>query len=137
MNDQFPATQQSGADKDRHEEFPDPQQAIEALMENPIAAKLDPDVLQYLVELLQLRGLPPFDLPVQQMRVEGRPPCSLDTSGHARVTNRACRSQDDVDIPLRVYHPDPAKHGSGPYPAHLNFHGESPWTHTAPPAHSC
>ncbi len=40
-------------------------------------------------------------------------------------------SADGARITVRVYHPDPASHGAGPYPVHLNFHGASlplpPW----------
>ncbi len=109
---------------------PDKMAAVEALIEDHILPKLDPDFLEYFAEIQARLGS-------QQQAVSNpsidhlrshpeayRSPCALDTSGYPRVADLTCPSQDGIDIPVRVYHPDLAKHGSGPYPVHLNFHGQ-------------
>lgn len=43
------------------------------------------------------------------------------------VQNMKIPSVDGYDLPIRVYHPDPrtSPFGAGPYPIHVNFHGQS------------
>lgn len=101
-----------------------PDKRIEDLIEDHILPKLDAEFLQYFAE----HHVPASqqDIPIEQVRAHPQvyqTPCALDTSGHPRVSEDFFTSQDGARIPVRIYHPDPAKHGPGPYPAHLNFHG--------------
>lgn len=114
------------------------QRVIESLIEEHILPKLDPDFLEYFVSTqVKLGAQPQQPIPnpsIQDVRAHPeayQSPCALDTSGHPEVSDFSCPSRDGVDIPVRVYHPDAANHGAGPYPVHLNFHGESPlpWPH--------
>lgn len=104
---------------------------IEGLIEGHILAKLDPEFLTYFAHSqLQVAGQPTKSAvfaPIQHVREHPeayQPPCALDTSGFPGVTDAEYLSQDNVKIPVRVYSPDKARHGPGPYPVHLNFHGE-------------
>jgi hypothetical protein len=114
---------------------PDPVQesaGIEELIEEHILAKLDPDFLTYFTNSQpRVASQPPKTTllpPIQDVREHPeayQSPCALDTSKYPGVTNTEYLSQDGVSIPVRVYSPDGTKHGPGPYPVHLNFHGES------------
>ncbi|KAK3291408.1 Alpha/Beta hydrolase protein [Chaetomium fimeti] len=104
---------------------------IDGLIEEHILAKLDSDFLAYFTDsqpqaASQPRKATPVFPPIEHVRAHPeayQSPCALDTSGYPRVTDAKYPSQDDISIPVRVYSPDEAKHGSGPYPVHLNFHG--------------
>ncbi|OAA65811.1 Alpha/beta hydrolase fold-3 [Niveomyces insectorum RCEF 264] len=49
---------------------------------------------------------------------------SPGTGAFPRVADYTLASETDHALfAVRVYHPDPAEHGTGPYPVHLNFHG--------------
>jgi hypothetical protein len=104
---------------------------LDDLIEEHILPKLDPDFLEYFASVQARQRAQGQLAPTNSIeRVRAHPelyraPCALDTSGYPRVTDHVCPSRDNVDIPVRVYHPDPATHGSGPYPVHLNFHGKS------------
>ncbi|RKU44097.1 hypothetical protein DL546_001215 [Coniochaeta pulveracea] len=96
-------------------------------IEPHILSKLDPDFIQYYVDVLS--KVPPAQaVSIQQVRAHPerfRAAIALDSSGFERVRDYAVTSEDGAEIPVRVYHPDPEKHGSGPYPVHLNFHGRA------------
>ncbi|GAB1319802.1 Alpha/beta hydrolase fold-3 domain-containing protein [Madurella fahalii] len=97
---------------------------IEGLIEDHILPKLDPEFVQYFSK--HLAPIREHDISIEQVRAHPeayQTPCALDTSGYPRVHNSSFISQDDACIPVRVYYPDPVKHGPGQYPAHLNFHG--------------
>ncbi|KAK3305006.1 Alpha/Beta hydrolase protein [Chaetomium strumarium] len=105
---------------------------VASLIEDHILPKLDPEFLSYYAES-QARMRTQGQGYVNNYTIEyirahpelSRSPCYLDTSGYPRVTDSKFQSSFDrgVEIPVRIYHPDPEKHGPGPYPAHLNFHG--------------
>lgn len=113
---------------------PDPTPAladIEGLIEEHILAKLDSDFLTHFTNNQpRVASQPPNAVlfpPIQDVREHPeayQPPCALDTSGYPGVIDAEYLSQDSVNIPARVYNPDKARHGPGPYPVHLNFHGE-------------
>lgn len=122
---------QSSADNPKVPAKPD--EDIGGLIEDHILPKLDPEFLQYFSK--HQVPAPGLDISIEQVRAQPeayQPPCALDTSAHPRVSNSSFVSQDNARIPVRIYHPDPAKHGTGPYPAHLNFHGESTCVCTEP-----
>ena len=116
-----------GEEKQTHEgpevdETPlDPAEHIEA----HILPRLDPAVVDYLVRVVFKNALAQ-DVTIEQVREKPerfRSALAMDTSGEPRVADHQVTSKDGAQIPVRVYHPDPAAHGSGPYPVHLNFHG--------------
>ncbi|KAK3935771.1 alpha/beta-hydrolase [Diplogelasinospora grovesii] len=94
------------------------------LIEDHILPKLDPDFVRHFVEVISKR--PPGFEPIEEVRAHPerfRTPCAVDTSGHERVVDHEVTSEDGAQIPARVYYPDPARYGDGPYPVHLNYHG--------------
>ncbi|KAK3897530.1 Carboxylesterase NlhH [Staphylotrichum tortipilum] len=100
-------------------------------IEDHILPRLDPEFLEYFIAL-QVRLRASQQQPaatntiIEHVRAHPeayQPPCALDTSSYPGVADSQYQSHDGSIIRVRVYHPDPAKHGSGPYPAHLNFHG--------------
>lgn len=100
----------------------DPVEAIEP----HILAKLDADFVARWTELMNSIPDPAHVVTIEEIRADPKvlaPPCSLDTKGRPRTADREVTSEDGASIPVRLYYPDEAKHGSGPYPAHLNFHG--------------
>jgi hypothetical protein len=105
---------------------------IEGLVEEHILHRLDPDFVEHFARTQAATSRPEQTVtnpPIEHVRAHPeayRSPCALDTSGYPRVTTLSYLSQDGVHIGARVYHPDPVEHGPGPYPLHLNFHGESP-----------
>lgn len=113
---------------------PDPTQdlgGIEGLIEEHILVKLDPEFLTYFAHSQPQVASQPAKAavppPIEHVRAHPeayRSPCALDTSGYPGVTDAKYLSQDGATIPVRVYSPDEARHGPGPYPVHLNFHGE-------------
>jgi acetyl esterase/lipase len=96
-------------------------------IEPHILAKLDPDFVQYYVDVLS--KVPPAQaVTIEEVRAHPerfRAAIALDSSEFERVRDYEVTSEDGAKIPVRVYHPDPEKHGSGPYPVHLNFHGKA------------
>jgi hypothetical protein len=114
----------------RRDEPANARRRIKALVEEHILPRLDADFVEHFASTQALGArpeLPVTNPPIEHVRAHPeayRSPCALDTSGYPRVTTLSCPSQDGVNIDVRVYHPDPAKHGPGPYPLHLNFHGE-------------
>ncbi|KAL2173012.1 Alpha/Beta hydrolase protein [Thermothelomyces heterothallicus CBS 202.75] len=106
-------------------------QSVEDVIEEHILPKLDPDFLEYFTQVRTKAAagsgkVAPKPPSIQELRAHPeafRVPCALDTRGYPRVTDLTFPSQDGVSIPVRVYHPDREKHGTGPFPVHLNFHG--------------
>lgn len=94
-------------------------------VEPHILAKLDPDFIKYYVEVLS--KMPPAQaLSIEQVRAHPerfRPAIAVDTAGWDRVIDGSVKSEDGAEVPVRLYYPDPAVCGEGPYPVHLNFHG--------------
>lgn len=96
------------------------------IIEPHILAKLDPDFLSYWVENMKKGPPPAHEITIEQVRANPAlfaTPCALDTKGFPRTVDKEITSEDGARIPVRVYTPDALKHGAGPYPVHLNFHG--------------
>ncbi|ROW05825.1 hypothetical protein VMCG_05136 [Cytospora schulzeri] len=94
-------------------------------VEPHILAKLDPDFVRYWTKVMS-KGAPPGHLSIEQVRANPdkfASPCALDTKGYEGTVDTEFASEDGTKIPVRVYYPDKSKHGPGPYPVHLNFHG--------------
>lgn len=111
------------AGKDGHPDNVNPTDAIEP----HILAKLDPDFIKYYVDVLS-KNPPAQALSIEQVRAapeKFRAPIALDTTGWERVSDHVVTSEDGAEIPARIYYPDPAVYGTGPYPVHLNFHGKA------------
>ncbi|KAK3951329.1 Alpha/Beta hydrolase protein [Pseudoneurospora amorphoporcata] len=88
-----------------------------------VLSKLNPDFVQFFWDVLSNR---PRDVSIEELRAHPekyRAPTAIDTSKCERVADYEVTSEDGAKIPVRVYHPDPEKHGNGPYPVHLNHHG--------------
>lgn len=98
------------------------------MIEPHILAKLDPDFVQFFTDFVA-KNPPPQTWSIEEIRAKPekfRVPIAVDTAGMDRVTDHEVSSEDGAKVPLRVYHPDPAQYGNGPYPVHLNFHGKPP-----------
>lgn len=92
-----------------------------------ILAQLDPDFVALYTKFMNETPPPNReDWTIPKIRADPMrlaPPCALDTKGYPRTAEREITSEDGTKISVRVYCPDAAHHGPGPYPAHLNFHG--------------
>lgn len=100
------------------------------LIEEHILPRLDPVFVKYFVDVLS-KAPPAHTVPLEQVRADPdkhRSPAAVDTSKFERVADHLVSSQDGATITVRVYHPDPAKFGPGPYPVHMNHHGTLPTT---------
>jgi hypothetical protein len=98
------------------------------LIEDHIQPRLDPVVVRYLVDVVS-KQTPSHLISLDDVRAHPeryRSPIAIDTSKHERVSDHVVSSQDGVSFTVRVYHPDPAKFGPGPYPVHMNHHGTRP-----------
>ncbi|EGO54948.1 hypothetical protein NEUTE1DRAFT_123518 [Neurospora tetrasperma FGSC 2508] len=87
-----------------------------------ILSKLNPDFVPFFRDVLSKR---PRDVTIEELRAHPekyRAPTAIDTSKCERVTDYKVISEDGATVPVRVYHPDPDKHGDGPYPVHMNHH---------------
>lgn len=88
-----------------------------------ILSKLNLDFVPFFRDVLSKR---PRDVTIEELRAHPdkyRAPTAIDTSKCERVTDYEVISEDGATVPVRVYHPDPDKHGDGPYPVHMNHHG--------------
>lgn len=101
----------------------DPTKAIEP----HILAKLDPEWVEAFTERMKNEAPPPSSQwTIEAIRAHPErtaPPCALDTKGYPRTAEGEVTSEDGAKIPVRIYTPDEAQYGPGPYPLHLNFHG--------------
>lgn len=96
------------------------------VIEPHILAKLDPDFVSRWTELMNSIPDPTHEVTIEEIRADPKvlaPPCALDTKGRPRTAENEVTSEDGAKIPVRIYYPDESKHGPGPYPVHLNFHG--------------
>jgi hypothetical protein len=95
-------------------------------IEEHILPRLDPDYVDYFVKVLS--KLPQSHLtPIEEVRAHPetmRSPIAVDTRSYEGVADHDVTSEDGVKFPVRVYHPDPTRHGTGPYAVHLNYHGK-------------
>jgi len=109
---------------------PSPDDSALALIEDHVLPRLDPVFLRYVVNVVSKQ--PPNHLiSLEDARAHPekyRPPIAqaLAATSLERVSDYIVSSQDGASIDVRVYHPDPAKFGPGPYPVHMNHHGTNP-----------
>lgn len=106
-------------------------EAAQELIDPEVLPKLDPVFVKYFVEVLAPRP-PTHKVPIREIRQNPQKygwPWAIDTTGWPRVIDRELSSEDGSFFPVKIYYPDPIKHGDGPYPVHLNYHGIS----SAPP----
>lgn len=102
----------------------DPVESIEP----HILAILDPEFVTYWADLMSKAPPAPAQAVTIDM-VRANPEkfasaCALDTTGYPNTVDKEATSEDGYKIPVRIYYPDKSKHGDGPYPVHLNYHGE-------------
>jgi acetyl esterase/lipase len=93
-----------------------------------LLAKYNPQIVRYVL-MSMAPGMPPATHEVDLKEVRENParfapPWQKDMAYHERVGDHAIYSQDKAVIYIRVYRPDAARFGPGPYGVHLNFHGE-------------
>ena len=125
MSNLDPSTLESGSSSTSD---PTPENSALDLIEDHILPRLDPVFLRYFVDVISKQP-PNHYISLQDTRLHPekyRSPIAIDTSRHERVSDHVVSSQDGASIDVRVYHPDPAKFGPGPYPVHMNHHGTSP-----------
>ncbi|ROW15313.1 hypothetical protein VPNG_03063 [Cytospora leucostoma] len=95
-------------------------------IEPHILAQLDPEFVEFWTNA-QRKGAPNKEqFTIEALRANPEKfarPSALDTRGFKGTLEKEVTSEDGAKIPVRVYYPDEAKHGPGPYPVHLNFHG--------------
>ncbi|KAI0880322.1 alpha/beta-hydrolase [Annulohypoxylon maeteangense] len=105
---------------------PESEIKIEDIFEPHVLEKYDSDVVNYVLESRKA-GIPAqHEWRIENIRANPArfaPPWSKDVTGFERVSDREIISQDGTKIPIKIYHPDPARFGDGPYGLHLNFHG--------------
>ena len=97
----------------------------EGLIEPEILAKLDPSFVKYFTEVLAVRPTT-HQIPIDEIRrnpIKYASPWNIDTTGRERVFDRTLIADDGATFPVKLYYPDPTKHGAGPYAVHINYHG--------------
>ncbi|KAI1142640.1 alpha/beta-hydrolase [Hypoxylon sp. FL0543] len=110
------------------EEATEPEVTVKAedVFEPHVLEKYDPEVVAYVLKSRAAGALPQENFRIEDIRADPTkfaPPWSKDVTGWERVADGELTSQDGSTIPIKIYHPDPAQFGEGPYGAHLNFHG--------------
>ncbi|KAI8635420.1 alpha/beta-hydrolase [Xylariaceae sp. FL1651] len=100
---------------------------VEDVFTPDLLAKYKPEIVHYILQTMA-PGRPPAAHQVPLAEVRSNParfagPWQKDVMGHERVADHEIVSEDGAKVPVKVYHPDPAKFGAGPYGMHLNFHG--------------
>ncbi|KAI1335988.1 alpha/beta-hydrolase [Xylariaceae sp. FL0016] len=96
------------------------------IFEPHILAKYDPEVVEYVLKSAASGAPAQHEVPIEELRANPAkysPPWAQDATGWERVKDDDISSEDGAKIPIKVYHPDPANFGDGPYGVHLNFHG--------------
>lgn len=99
---------------------------VEDIFEPHVLAKYDPEAVRYIVDTTNEDRPAPHTVPIEELRADPakfRSEWCEDPTGWERVNGYDVTSGDGTNIPVNVYHPDPAVHGKGPYGVHLNFHG--------------
>jgi len=113
----------AAVDPEKAETLPDPAKYIDA----ELVPRLDPAFIDYFLRVVVKSPFAGRDVSIAEVRERPesfRSPLAADTSGEPRVEDHEVSSEDGTKITARVYHPDPKDFGDGPYPVHLNFHGE-------------
>ncbi|CAM1500623.1 Fc.00g097850.m01.CDS01 [Cosmosporella sp. VM-42] len=88
--------------------------------------KYDPQVREIVVGMIKSGKKPPQDFDIDEVRAhpeQYRLPCWVDSGNWDNVCDYSVVSKDGSEIMVRVYRPESKKHGIGPFPVHLNFHG--------------
>ncbi|KAI0385731.1 alpha/beta-hydrolase [Hypomontagnella monticulosa] len=99
---------------------------VEDVFEPQVLEKYDPDVVEYVLNARAAGLLGQHAYSIEEVRADPfkfAPPWSKDITGSERVVDGEVASGDGTKVPIRIYHPDPVRFGSGPYGLHLNFHG--------------
>jgi hypothetical protein len=112
----------TAADEDE-EPVPDPAEFFEP----HILAKADAAFVKWFVET-SIKNPPPTGLTIADIRASPekfRSILAMDSSEEPRVSDHEVISADGEKITARLYLPDPDKFGPGPYPFHMNYHGET------------
>lgn len=106
---------------------PRTKKTAEDLFEPHVQAQYDPKAVELVVWGANSSSPAQHEAPLAEVRKNPAlyaPPWCTDTTGYEGVTDDAVASTDgQAQIPVKVYRPDPAKWGDGPYGVHLNFHG--------------
>lgn len=100
--------------------------SVRDLIEEHIFPKLDPDFVAYFAGI-KARSPTVSYAPIEHVRANPettQSPCSLDASTYPGVQGSCFASEDGFLVPVQLYYPDSEAHGLGPYPVHLNFHGQ-------------
>lgn len=125
-NSQPAAAKKGGSDEkpsDGSEAEPkDPKKYIEPHM----LARLEPAFVDYYLNVM-LKNPINQDVTIPEIRANPekfRSALAMDTSKEPGVSDYEVTSADGEKIMARLYLPDSSQHGAGPYPVHLNFHGE-------------
>lgn len=90
-----------------------------------VLPKLDPDFVKYYNDVLALR-VPTHEVPIETIRADAglyASPWCLSVDGYERVKDAVVTSSDGAKVPVKVYSPDVAQYGPGPYGVHINYHG--------------
>ncbi|KAL7628548.1 hypothetical protein AAE478_000063 [Parahypoxylon ruwenzoriense] len=98
----------------------------EDVFEPHLLAKYDPEVVKYVLKARASGAPAQHEFSIAEIRadpVRFAPPWSKDVTGIERIVDSEVTSEDGAKVPIRIYHPDPAQFGEGPYGLHLNFHG--------------
>ncbi|KAK8114558.1 hypothetical protein PG999_006627 [Apiospora kogelbergensis] len=99
----------------------------EDIFEPHVQAQYDPKAVELVVLGANSDKPAQHEAPLAAIRANPAlyaPPWCTDTTGYERVADDVVASTDGLaQIPVKVYRPDPAKWGEGPYGVHLNFHG--------------
>ncbi|KAI2465733.1 alpha/beta-hydrolase [Annulohypoxylon bovei var. microspora] len=105
---------------------PETEIKAEDIFEPHLLEKYDPDIVNYILKLRKAGVLAQQEWCIKAIRANPAkyaPPLSKDVTGWERVSDREITSQDGAKFPIKIYYPDPAQFGEGPYGLHLNFHG--------------
>ncbi|OTA97871.1 hypothetical protein M434DRAFT_391486 [Hypoxylon sp. CO27-5] len=97
----------------------------EDIFEPHVLERYDPEVVKFILETRAAGLSVPDEFRIEDLRADPAryAPWSKDVTGWERVADGEVTSDDAAKIPIKIYQPDPAQFGEGPYGAHLNFHG--------------
>ncbi|KAF2813021.1 alpha/beta-hydrolase [Mytilinidion resinicola] len=86
---------------------------------------LDPEFVEYYNSVLGTK-IATHHIPLSEVRANPEKwsgSWCKDYTGSPGVKNFTIPSDDGYQVKCRSYNPDPARHGEGPFPVHINFHG--------------
>jgi acetyl esterase/lipase len=91
-----------------------------------VEKKLDPAFVKYYNEVINFKPAT-HQVPLKNVRANPERyagPWVTPVPETERIRSRNIPSKDGYEIPVRIYHPDCAVSGEGPYGLHLNYHGK-------------